>query len=1138
MVGKNISAALFVSIIVSLCLLWTNHAYAQGAAATLTGTVTDRSGAVIPKAEISAKNAATGVARGGETNSAGLYTVPGLPPGNYAVSVTAAGFSTAVRTNITLTVGVQQVLDFTMQVGQVSQTVEVTEEAPNVELASSTISGSVDQRSVVELPLNGRSWSDLATLQPGVSSIKTLPNVTNPDRIGRGLGNQLTITGARPQQNNYLINGISMNDYTNGAPGSMLGGNLGVDAIQEFSVLTTNYSAANGRTSGGVISAVTKSGTNTFHGNAYEFLRNSALDAANFFDNAGGITKPPFKRNQFGASAGGPIRKDKTFIFGDYEGLRQNLGVTQFNFVPTQSMRDGILTYPDPTQFPTGCTQISQIQCQVTVDPLVKPYFAFYPLPNGAIICPIDSCPPGVGDTGNFNFGGSQISKENYFTVRLDHNFSTKDQLFGTYMFDDSPLTQNDEFNTKIISARTRRQIVTLQENHIFSPSFLNSLRVGFNRSFGASPLGATAVNPLAADTSLGFAPGNTVGQIHVPGLTDFSGGLSTQAPQRWAWNSYQGSDDIFLTRGVHSIRFGANFERIQDNSFAVTAPGGTFKFDSLFGFLTNQPTSIRIALPGLVTPRHLRQTIFGTYVQDDIRLLRNLTVNLGLRYEMATVPSETSGKLASLTSLTGTALRLGNPLFSNPTLRNFEPRVGLAWDPFHNGKTAVRSGFGMFDVLPLPIELRGAVFAVWPFFDAASLANLPAGSFPIGAFSDIHADETNARVDYFEPKPPRNYVMQWNLSVQQEITPSTAILVAYVGSRTIHNVLQTDNSNIVLPTLTSAGYIWPCGPDPLPPDGTGGPCVSGFSPTGTNNNPILNPTLNPNVGAISGTFFNSDAIYHALQVQVTKKMSHGFQAQASYTWSRSIDTSSGSTDGDQFLNGISSLFFFDRRLRRGPSDFNVGQNLVLTYNWNIPTPRGVSGLLAWPLSGWEWGGILTAQGGVPFTPLMDGDLLGLNNSDPFDFPARLPGPGCQSAVNPGNPNNYIKLECLGPPTAPASFAAQCAPLTGAVAPPPSGQVYCANLLVSSGRNTLVGPGLVTFDMSLFKNIPIKRISETFNVQFRTEFFNILNHANFSPPTDNNIIFDGSGAPVANAGAIDSTSTTSRQIQFALKVVW
>src|SRR6266853_4918537 len=315
---RRVSCSLSIFVIWAISLPRVNQGYAQGAGATLTGTVTDRSGAVIPKAEISVKNAATGVTRNSETNSAGFYTAPGLPPGNYAVSVIAAGFSTAVRTNVTLTVGAQQVLDFTMQVGQVSQNVEVTEEAPSIDLASSTISGSVDQRSVVELPLNGRSWSDLATLQPGVSSIKTLPNVTNPDRIGRGLGNQLTITGARPQQNNYLINGISMNDYTNGAPGSMLGGNLGVDAIQEFSVLTTNYSAANGRTSGGVISAVTKSGTNAFPGNAYDFLRNSALDARNFFD---GDMIPPFRRNQFGASAGAPIQKDRTFFFADYEGL-------------------------------------------------------------------------------------------------------------------------------------------------------------------------------------------------------------------------------------------------------------------------------------------------------------------------------------------------------------------------------------------------------------------------------------------------------------------------------------------------------------------------------------------------------------------------------------------------------------------------------------------------------------------------------------------------------------------------------------------------------------------------------------------------------------------------------------------------
>ena len=293
-----------------------------------------------------------------------------------------------------------------------------------------------------------------------------------------------------------------------------------------------------------------------------------------------------------------------------------------------------------------------------------------------------------------------------------------------------------------------------------------------------------------------------------------------------------------------------------------------------------------------------------------------------------------------------------------------------------------------MFDVLPLPVELRGAVFAAWPFYDSASSSTLPPGSFPTGAFLSLAPNESTARLDYIEQKPPRNYVMQWNLNIQRQLTPSTTAMIAYVGSRGVHNVLQTDDSNDVLPTPTSQGYMWPY------PSGSG-------------------TRLNPSIGRISATFFDSDSSYHGLQLQITKRMSHGFQAEGSYTWSKSIDTSSGSTDGDQFLNGISSLFFFDRRLRRGLSDFNIGQNLTINYIWDVPSPKSISGPAAWALSGWKLGGIYQATGGPPFTPIVGGDPLGLNNIDPFDFPNRLIGPGCGSLVNPGNVNNYIKFQCF-----------------------------------------------------------------------------------------------------------------------------
>jgi hypothetical protein len=1064
-------------------------------AATLNGTVADPTGRSIPEARVMAMNVDTNIVSSTVSDGSGLYVIPNLPPGTYRLTVQKDGFKTVVRPGVALHTDTVVEMNFSMEVGSLTQSVTIEAGAPIVELSSATIGGNVNNSEVLSLPLNARSWTDLATLTPGVASIRSLPSVTNPDRLGRGLGNQLTISGGRPQQNNYLINGISMNDYTNGAPGSMLGGNLGVDAIQEFSVLTSNFSAQYGRTSGGVISAVTRSGTNGFHGSVYEFLRNSALDARNFFD---GPVIPPFRRNQFGASGGGPIRKDKTFFFGDYEGLRQSLGVSNFDFVPSPAARSGMLcAAPD-------CSTTTQI----TVNPLVKPFLGFYPLPNGALICPYDSCPTGGGDSGIFQFAGSAISTENFFTVRLDHTFSSKDNLFGTYMFDNSNLSQTDEFNNKIIQARSRHQVATIQENHVFTPTLVNSARAGFNRSFGAAPLDATAVNPLAADTSLGFAPGESAGIINVSGLTSFSGGLSTQIPQQWAWTSFQASDDIFLTRGVHSLRFGANYEEIRDNSFAVSAAGGTFNFDSITDFLTNQPHSLRIAIPSLSTGRGMRQTIFGTYVQDDMKIFPNLTVNLALRYEMATVPSEVDGKLSRLVTLTGPDLYLGNPIFSNPTLHNFEPRVGLAWDPFHNGKTAVRSAFGIFDVLPAIIALRGTVFAVWPFADGARAPQpLAQGSFPIGAFSTLAPDEAHARVQWLDPNPQRNYVMQWNLSIQQALSPGSSILIAYVGSRTVHNALQTGDSNGVMPTATPAGFVWPCGPD-----GSGNPCATGFLPTGTQAVPIPAPLLNPNVGSISGTFFDSDAHYNALQIQFMKRRSHGLQVQASYTWARGIDTSSGTTDPDQFTNGLGDMFFFDAKIRRGPSDFNIDDNISVNYDWDIPNPRSISGPLAWPLSGWELGGIVTVQGGVPFTPLLGGDVLGQTGNSGLDFPKRISGPGCQTGVNPQNPDNYIKLQCFAFPN----------PVT----------------LLQGGRNVIIGPGLVNVDMSIFKNNPIKRISESFNVQFRAEAFNIFNRPNFAPPIDTSTIIEQDGTPIPGAGVIDATTTTSRQLQFAVKIIW
>ena len=1069
-VSKDIApiAAAILALAVSLAI-FPLSAHAQVVGSTISGTVADTSGAVVPKVDISAKNMATGVISSGVTDGVGFYTLPNLPAGTYELTASAAGFTTLVRSAITLTVGQELVLNLTMQVGGVTQKVQVTGAAPTVDLANSTLGGIANTTTVEELPLNGRSWTDLAALQPGVHLIEDQAPVSAGDRVKRGLGSQLTITGGRPQQNNYLLDGVNINDYANAGPGSVLGGNLGADAVAEFSVLTTNYSAEYGRTSGGVISAITKSGTNQFHGSAYEFLRNSALDARNFFDPA---VIPPFRRNQFGASAGRAIQKDKTFIFGDYEGIRQALGSTNIDTVPSAAALTGNLT--------TGA---------VTPDPVAVRFLkAFYPLPNG----------PVSGDTGQYSFEGFQNTTENFFIVRTDHVFTEKDRISITYMYDNTPQNEPDEFRNKLINNLTRRQLVALEENHIFSPQLLNSFRAGFNRDYAASPLGGTAVNPAVTDPSFGFDPGQSAGAVSIGPLTGFSGGLATLATTAFHWNSWQGYDNVFYTKGMQSMKFGANVERIEDNTIGPTAPGGIFQFNSLADFLTDQPASFLTDTPGKVTPRGQRQTIFGTYFQDDIHLRPNLTLNVGLRYEMASVLSEVQGKLSNLRVINSLPPNpfLGSPYIMNPTKRNFEPRLGFAWDPFKDGKTAVRGGVGLFDILPLPVEMGPGVDSAYPFEQSnTSSGVLPVGSFPTGAYNDVIGTHRYYIIQF---NPRRNYVGQWNFNVQRQLSPNTTATIGYVGSRGVHMWIQMDDSNLVLPTQTPEGLLWPCG----------GPIVNGIC-TASGTGQITNPYR----GRTAFARWAGDSFYDGLQAQIKKTMSHGFQVGGSYTWAKNIDDGSGSAASDQYRNSISGLLYFCGKCNRGLADTDIRHDLTVNYIWDIPTPASFGAPEKAILGGWETGGILTLESGSPFTATIPGDPLGMNNTDPWQYPNRVIVPGCTSDVNPGNPNQYVKVQCFA-------------------APNPS------TLYGNEGRNSLIGPGLVDLDFSLLKNISVTRISESFRAQLRAEFFNILNRANFQSPLDNLGIMDEFGNPIPFGGAITRTNTTSRQIQFALRLSW
>jgi hypothetical protein len=1073
--GLSIFAALLLSTFSSLTV------YPQVSAGTISGVVADPSGAVIPNAKISIKNISTGFTRAFSTDAVGFYTAPNLLPGVYEVTSSAPGFTTQVRTGIMLSVGAQQALNLTLQVGMLTEKVQVAGGVPTVQLASSALGAVVNSTTVRELPLNGRSWTDLATLEPGVAAIQTQPSFeSSGDRGNRGFGAEVAIDGARPYQNNYRLDGVSLNDYANGAPGSVLGGDLGVDAIEEFSVLTSNYSAEYGKASGGVVNAITRSGTNQFHGNAYEFMRNSALDARNFFD----TSLPPFRRNQFGASGGGPIRKDRTFVFANYEGIRQSKGITNVDVVPSPAARTGHLS--------SGT---------VTVDPSAQKFLDFYPLPNGGLLSP--------DDTGIFTFAGQQVVTENFFTVRVDHRFSDKDGLFGTYLYDKTPYTAPDSFNNLQIGSLTKRQLFVLEESHNFGPSSVNSLRLGINREFVNNEQSVEAINPLSADPSLGAVPGRDAPLLTVSGLSDLAAGLGAFTSDFYRWTSIQAYDDAFLTKGLHSLKFGAALERIDDNIIGFTNTGN-FKFATLSDFLTNHPQQFSADLPQSRLHRGIRETLFGLYLQDDWRARPNLTVNLGLRYEMTTVPTEVHGQLANLINYTDPQPHLGDPFFLNPTLRNFEPRVGVAWDPFRDGKTAVHGSLGIFDVLPLPYMFNHMYNAAAPFALTGQANSLPAGSFYAGAIA--LAVPSSLRYTHVQYDPPRNYVLQWNINVQRQLTPDATALISYVGSRGVHQPFLCDDVDIVLPTPTSQGYIWP-------------------SPVGSGK------VINPNAGDIRSLEWGGNSFYDALQLGVTKRMSHGFQIQGAYTWGKSIDTSSSSVASDAFRNTIPSLHWFDLKMGRGLSDFNIGRTLVLNGIWQLPSPKSLSGLTTWITSGWQLGSIYKASDGVPFTATFgsDGDPLGLNSSDPWAFPNRLTGPGCGWLINPGNPNNYIKTQCFAIPTAPAAafYAANCDPTFGSFP-------QCFNLRGNAGRNILIGPGTSNLDFSVFKNNQIKRISENFNVQFRAEFFNILNHANFAVPIlpDNVTIFDSTGSPVSSAGLLTSTTTTSREIQFAIKITW
>lgn len=1080
----RVSFRIFAGLVL-LCIAGLQTMSAQSGLATLQGTVTDSTGALIPGARVNIRSQLMGTTLDVVANEAGIYTATDLPVGTYVVRITANTFASQTINHVLLTVGEFHQLNVTMSASTATTTVTVTESMNQVNPGETAVQGLIDGKQTRSLPLNGRDWTSLATLNPGVSQILTqfAGAATATTRLSRGLGGQMTIGGNRPQQNGYRLDGISINDYANGGPGSVSGNTLGTDAVQEFNVITSNAQAQYGRMSGGVINSITRSGTNTFHGSIYDFVRNNVFDTRNYFDPVTGTSS--FRRNQFGGTVGGPVIRNHTFFFANYEGFRQAQGVAMSSTTLSPNAKNGLVTCTSGT----GCVNGLK---QLTIDPSVVPYLSLYPAPNGKI----------TGNTGFYKFSTTQTTNEDFSTIHMDQNFSQYDSLRGTIVYDTASLDSADGTNTLYDESVSRRTTAALEETHIFSARLTNSFRIGFNRSAAAAPNQKAVLNPAINNPALGFYSGQTVGQIQVSSLTTLQGGSGSVGTNNYHFNAFQLYDDLVYVRGKHTLAFGTAIEYDQNNAIGGVLPNGEWNFGSVNNFLTNVPSFFEGRVPQTqALPHDLRQWTYAGYLQDSWKLRNNLTVNAGVRYEMATNTTDSGAGIGSLPTTTSPAAVAVKTFYTNnPTVKNFEPRVGVAWNPRGNGRTVLTVSSGLYDILPLNYTYQLQVISSAPAYKEGRVTysgSSGKGLFPVSPF---YSTTPKLRAIYTPPNPPRSYVIQNSVNLQQQMSQNTVLQIGYIGSHGVHQLFSTNDINNV-PTLgkdPAGSYYWP--------DLT--------KVTGAARKALQ---LNQSIGTESDSFFGGSSIYHSLQASLSYASQRGFAGKASYTWSHSIDDSSSQVSGSSFSNAVSGLPAFDMSLNRANSDFDIRH--VFSANALLPLPSPKSGGLLRPIvGGWTLSNVITYRTGIPFTPVIGGDPLGLLGSQPFAFPNR--DVLTRNCTN-GHTIAYVDTSCF-------SF-----PSTYNYAPGLNGPV-----LGTSRRNTLTGPNFFFWTLGVIKD---QKVGERLDFQFQAQAFDLTNHTNFSNPASaQNQFFSVSGNRNGTAGYLTSTVTPgdTRQVQFALKVLF
>jgi outer membrane receptor protein involved in Fe transport len=1043
-------AAFIVVIFLASC------AFAQGGLATFTGVVKDPQGAVVSGAKVHAVNMDTNISHDTETNASGIYSLSNLPPGRYRITVNAPGFAEVQRPDIEAHVADNLAIPFSLPIASTSESTTVVGGAPLVNTTTSSLGGLVNADKIRELPLNGRNYTDLTLLQPGIV------HNTNQNSTASATGTWYSSNGAPLRSNNITLDGAVVTNLNAGSGASLSGTTLGLEGIQEFKVITNAYSAEYGLSMGSQTVIVSKSGTNQWHGSVFEFLRNSALDAAPYFHVPLATNNferlPPFKRNNFGGSIGGPIRKEKTFFFATYEGLRERLGVSTV----TSVIGAGCHGNAGQTITNVACPQLGAT-ASVVIAPVIKGFLDLYPIPNLS--------------SNRFTFPYSQPNRDDYIQGRVDHTFSVNDSIFGRYTFEDNtqiPNTPYPQFNNERLS---RTQYLTLSENHVFTSSMLNSLRISYSRTASAR---SSSQDLIGAAYSL--TAGFPLPEIQIGGVDLLSEPQSKIVPSVQYQDVYGLSDDLSYSFGKHTFKFGTqinNFRLYFNNANRI---GGRLNFASVANFLRGITTSVSVNSSSILD-RSYRFNTLGFYAQDDWKVKPRLTLNLGLRYEPTTQLEEVHGAGSALINpATDAAYTLGIP-FKNPSLKNFSPRVGFAWDIWGDGKTALRGGVAMlYDVANLGTALVNMSPSQPPFTSTSTLNNVTLTTLPITVPASAIGKDGNITFQYNFKQPT---LISQNLTIEHQLPFSMSLSLAYSGSRGIHLTNLSEGNPKVPTTLANGDLFW--------------------SSTA--------PRLNPNWGSVSVWGSTADSNYHSMQISLLKRMTHGLQFQTSFTWSKSIDNAASLGQGDSTVVSVFNANPFNSRYDRGPSNTNVPRNLVMNVLYMFPKTRW-TGFMGGLANGWGVGGITILRDGLPFHPR---EVTQRSRSGASPGGANLDRPSWNPAftgdVILGGPVQYFN---------PNAFILQPVGTLGNV-----------------GRNSLIGPGLATFDFSLRKNTRIGFLGEAGNLEFRTDAFNLFNRPNFASP-DNRVFTAATNtvteAPLATAGVINSTVTTSRQIQVSLRL--